>query len=140
MTAIFTDNSGTTNHIPVEDMTDITCPKCGTNKVEGQFVETGDGVAIQQVRCSECDVRWENVYDFSAVYLIDEGEDGLLIEIPREDVKKVEGSTSDDESMDVLRKKMEELRVVNEDFRFELEVAYGLNADLERRIVEMQNC
>ncbi len=81
MTAIITDNSETPNHIPVEDMTDTTCPKCGSSEIAGGFVETGDGIASQELCCNVCKDRWKNVYDYSAVYLIDECDDGLVIEI-----------------------------------------------------------
>lgn len=148
MTAIFTDKSETPNHIPVEDMTDTTCPKCWSSEITGGFVETGDGIASQELSCDVCDERWKNVYDFSAVYLIDEGDDGLVIEIPREDAKndelKAKANTAKGHEVieriarEKAEEKLEELRTANENLRFELEVAYGENADLERRIDEMQ--
>ncbi len=148
MTAISSDESAGSSHIPVEDMTDTTCPKCGSSEITGRFVETGDGIASQELSCDVCDERWKNVYDFSAVYLIDEGDDGVVIEIPREDAKKaeLEAKANTAKAHEVIERiarekaeeKLEELRTANENLRFELEVAYGQNADLERRIEEMQ--
>ncbi len=66
MTAIFTDKSETPNHIPVEDMTDTTRPKCGSSEITGGFVETGDGIASQQLSCDVCDQGWKNVYGLYA--------------------------------------------------------------------------
>lgn len=77
------DVAESATHIPVEDMTDSTCPRCGSDEVDGGFVETGGGSAVQTLSCNACDECWKNVYDFSAVYLIDEGVDGLVIDIPR---------------------------------------------------------
>ena len=149
MTAIsFAGKNPSPTHIPVEDMSDTTCPKCGTGEIQGGFVETGDGIASQELSCDVCDERWKNVYDFSAVYLIDAGEDGVVIEIPREDAEKAElrakANTAGGHEVieriarEKAEEKLEELRVANENLRFELEVAYGENADLERRIDELQ--
>jgi len=146
ITTVSSDNSAGRIHIPVEEMTDSRCPKCGSFEVTGDFVETGDGIASQEVSCGECGERWKNVYDFSVVYLIDEGLDGLVIEIPREDAEKAElrAKANTAKAHEVIERiarekaeeKLEGLRTANENLRFELEVAYGENADLERRILE----
>ena len=77
-----TKNSGVQSvNIPLEQITDGVCPKCGSDEIAGEFVETGGGIAVQEISCGVCDCRWKNVYDFAAVYLIDED---LVIAIPRE--------------------------------------------------------
>lgn len=124
------EKANISSHIPVEDITDSTCPKCGSDDVVGDFIETGDGVAIQELYCTPCGCRWKNIYDFAAVYLIDEGEDGLVIDIPR--------STYTPSGKE-LGESTEVLRVANEDLRHELEVVYGQNADLERQLNELQH-
>ena len=148
MTANFSDKSSSRKHIPVEEMTDATCPKCGSSEITGGFVETGDDIASQELSCDVCYERCKNIYDFSAVYLIDEGDDGVVIEIPREDAREVElkaraNTAKADEVIERIARekaeeKLEELRTANENLRFELEVAYGENADLECRVHKMQ--
>ena len=122
--------SESSTHIPVEEMNDSTCPKCGSSEVTGAFTETGDGIASQAVTCDVCGERWKNVYDFSAVYLVDVGEDGLVIDMPR--------STYTPSGQE-LGESTEALRIGIENLRHELEVVYGQNGDLERRIHELQH-
>ena len=83
MTNVSSDESASSIHIPVEEMTDTTCPKCGSGYITGGFVETGSGVAVQEVSCNACDTTWRNIYDFAAVDL-SEAMDGLVIEIRQE--------------------------------------------------------
>lgn len=117
------------SRIPIDEMTDSNCPKCGSHKVEGGFTETGHDGAVQEMSCNTCNARWKNIYDFSAVYLIDEGVDGVIVDIPRT------GTTT---SGSELSEEIDALRITNEDLRHELEVVYGQKAELERQINESQ--
>lgn len=134
MTDVFSDETASSTHIPVEEMTDRTCPKCGSTKIMSvDRCFTGDGLACQPFACMACKAEWQNLYDFSAVYLIDEddeNDEGIVIDIPRH--------VSNDEESDSTGTSVEVLRAANEDLRHELEVVYGKNADLERRIQELQ--
>lgn len=78
MATMPSDEGASSTHIPVEDMTDNICPKCGSDDITVGFVETGDGVAIQKLSCNACDAIWRNVYDLSVVELLD---DDVVIEI-----------------------------------------------------------
>lgn len=61
------------------------CPKCSSTDITGGFVEIGEDCAVQEVSCSGCHSKWKNVYDFAAVFLIDEdivievGPDGTAV-------------------------------------------------------------
>ena len=68
MTDVFSDETASSTHIPVEEMNDSTCPKCGSGEVTGGFIESGDGIASQRLTCDVCGERWMNVYDFSAYF------------------------------------------------------------------------
>lgn len=78
MTTSSNNESSSSTHIPVEKMMDNICPKCGSDEITGGFVETGDGVAIQKLSCNVCNAIWRNIYDLSAVELV---EDNVVIEI-----------------------------------------------------------
>jgi transposase-like protein len=38
------------------------CPVCGSNYIEGNFVETGGGVARQGMICLDCGATWVDQY------------------------------------------------------------------------------
>lgn len=78
MTGPTKDSGAQPVSIPREQITDEVCPKCGSDEIVGGSVETGGGIAVQETSCGVCDCRWKNVYDFAAVYLIDED---IVIEI-----------------------------------------------------------
>ena len=79
--------------IPRDEITDNVCPKCGSDEIAGGFVETGDCIAWQKMACGACDCRWKNIYDFAAVYLIDED---LVIDLPLESSPAHECSLDED--------------------------------------------
>jgi len=43
------------------------CPYCGCTNIEGEPVDTGDGSAMQDVFCTECDGKWEDVYTLTGI-------------------------------------------------------------------------
>lgn len=40
----------------------VKCPKCHSSDIEGQEVTVEAGEAYQDVSCSECGYRWQDVY------------------------------------------------------------------------------
>ena len=70
--------AATAGRLPVEQITDDTCPRCGSDQVEGDCVETGENTAQQGMSCLGCNARWTNVYDFVAVYFDDVDEDEVI--------------------------------------------------------------
>jgi len=40
----------------------VSCPFCGDSRIEGGFVETGEGRATQPMKCTECGEDWIDYY------------------------------------------------------------------------------
>lgn len=38
------------------------CPNCGSENIEGGFVEISEGGATQDVHCNDCNKRWFDIY------------------------------------------------------------------------------
>jgi transposase-like protein len=45
----------------------IICPYCGSQDITGQDVEIDEGVASQEVDCSNCDKTWTDQYDLVGI-------------------------------------------------------------------------
>jgi hypothetical protein len=60
--------AATTRRVPVERVTDTICPRCESDEVEGEHIETGENKAVQGMTCLSCNAGWTNVYDFVAVH------------------------------------------------------------------------
>ena len=40
----------------------VTCPYCGAESIDGGFIEVDAGKAFQEMRCTECEGIWQDVY------------------------------------------------------------------------------
>lgn len=49
------------------------CPVCGSELIEGGFVEISGTEAVQAVSCTECGAAWEEAYAFSGRRNIEAG-------------------------------------------------------------------
>ena len=47
----------------------VCCPACGSDEIEGGFVEIDSGHAWQPVGCNECDAEWNDIYNLVDVEL-----------------------------------------------------------------------
>lgn len=45
----------------------VSCPFCGSEDIEGGFVETSEGYAFQPITCKEegCGKKWKDIYILS---------------------------------------------------------------------------
>jgi formate dehydrogenase maturation protein FdhE len=41
----------------------LTCPFCGSESIEGGFVEIDTGKALQEIACNQCRSKWQDVYE-----------------------------------------------------------------------------
>lgn len=41
------------------------CPACGDERIEGEPVDIRTGAATQDMRCTECDAIWTDVYELT---------------------------------------------------------------------------
>lgn len=44
------------------DSKGVRCPYCGSDELEGQFVETNAGTAQQDMHCIDCEESWTDTY------------------------------------------------------------------------------
>ena len=47
----------------------LMCPFCRAEQVEGGFISVENGKAFQEIRCTECDGTWQDVYHLVDVVL-----------------------------------------------------------------------
>lgn len=52
------------------DSKGIRCPICANPDIEGHFIETGEGVATQDMSCGKCDAEWIDNYTLASITLI----------------------------------------------------------------------
>ena len=45
------------------------CPVCGSDQIEGGFVETGEGRASQEIRCLACHECWTDIYRLNSILI-----------------------------------------------------------------------
>jgi len=45
----------------------VRCPYCGSGDIEGSRVEIDAGTAWQEVSCSHCESRWQDVYELVSI-------------------------------------------------------------------------
>ena len=41
----------------------LSCPFCGSSSIQGDFIEIEAGKAFQQMGCTECEAKWQDVYE-----------------------------------------------------------------------------
>ncbi len=46
--------AATKRRVPVERVTDTICPRCESDEVEGEHIETGENKAVQGMTCLSC--------------------------------------------------------------------------------------
>ena len=51
------------------------CPFCGSQDIEGGDREIDDGVAQQEMYCTECDGEWIDVYHLVGIKVIQKGKE-----------------------------------------------------------------
>lgn len=44
------------------DKKGVICPFCGSNQLQGGFVETRSGTAYQKITCLDCEESWTDGY------------------------------------------------------------------------------
>jgi DNA-directed RNA polymerase subunit RPC12/RpoP len=45
----------------------VCCPYCGDSGIEGGPVEIMEGIAWQDIKCSECGKEWQDIYKLFAI-------------------------------------------------------------------------
>jgi Zn-finger nucleic acid-binding protein len=48
----------------------LMCPYCGAESVEGGFIEVQAGEAFQNMSCSQCRGKWQDIYHLADVVLL----------------------------------------------------------------------
>jgi hypothetical protein len=52
----------------------LICPYCRGESIEGGFIQVEAGEAFQDMTCSQCDNKWQDVYRLVDVVLIEKEE------------------------------------------------------------------
>lgn len=66
--------------LPIEQISDVTCPFCASDEIAGEFVETCENGAVKEMECLKCGRGWNNVYEFVEIYF-ESDEDNEYIRI-----------------------------------------------------------
>jgi hypothetical protein len=45
------------------------CPSCGSNIIEGSFVDIENGHAYQKISCNNCDAVWDDIYKLAGRHI-----------------------------------------------------------------------
>lgn len=40
----------------------LLCPFCGSESIQGGFIQVEAGVALQEMGCARCENRWQDIY------------------------------------------------------------------------------
>lgn len=49
----------------------LICPYCGAESIEGGFIQVEAGEAFQDMSCSQCEGKWQDIYRLVDLVLIE---------------------------------------------------------------------